>query len=134
MTAIKESSTNYQNKQVILNECPVTFTLEKMGGRWKPLILYQLQQGVLRYGQLKKSIPGITEKMLVQHLRELEADGLIVRDVKPVVPPHVEYSLTQTGKTLTPILNAMAQWGLSNQAEPQCQPQPQCQLQPQCLA
>jgi DNA-binding HxlR family transcriptional regulator len=120
MTAIKESSTNYQNKQVILNECPVTFTLEKMGGRWKPLILYQLQQGILRYGQLKKSIPGITEKMLVQHLRGLEADGLIIRDVKPVVPPHVEYSLTQTGKTLTPILNAMAQWGLSNQAQPQC--------------
>jgi DNA-binding HxlR family transcriptional regulator len=115
MTAIKESSTNYQNKQAILNECPVTFTLEKMGGRWKPLILYQLQQGVLRYGQLKKTIPAITEKMLVQHLRELEADGLIVRDVKPVVPPHVEYSLTQTGKTLTPILNAMALWGLSNQ-------------------
>jgi DNA-binding HxlR family transcriptional regulator len=120
MTAIKESSTNYQNKQVILNECPVTFTLEKMGGRWKPLILYQLQQGVLRYGQLKKSIPGITEKMLVQHLRELEADGLIVRDVKPVVPPHVEYSLTQSGKTLTPILNAMAEWGLNNQEHPRC--------------
>jgi DNA-binding HxlR family transcriptional regulator len=125
MTAIKESSTNYQNKQVILNECPVTFTLEKMGGRWKPLILYQLQQGVLRYGQLKKSIPGITEKMLVQHLRELEADGLILRDVKPVVPPHVEYSLTQSGETLTPILNAMAEWGLTNQEQPQCQPQPQ---------
>jgi DNA-binding HxlR family transcriptional regulator len=120
MTAIKESSTNYQNKQVILNECPVTFTLEKMGGRWKPLILFQLQQGVLRYGQVKKGIPGITEKMLVQHLRELEADGLIVRDVKPVVPPHVEYSLTKTGKTLTPILNAMAQWGLNNQAQPLC--------------
>jgi DNA-binding HxlR family transcriptional regulator len=120
MTAIKESSTNYQNKQVILNECPVTFTLEKMGGRWKPLILYQLQQGVLRYGQLKKSIPGITEKMLVQHLRELEADGLIVRDVKPIVPPHVEYSLTQSGKTLTPILNAMAEWGLNNQEQPRC--------------
>jgi DNA-binding HxlR family transcriptional regulator len=124
MTAVKESSTNYQNKQVILNECPVTFTLEKMGGRWKPLLLYQLQQGILRYGQLKKSIPGITEKMLVQHLRELEADGLIIRDVKPVVPPHVEYSLTQTGKTLTPILNAMAQWGLINQAQPQCPEQP----------
>ena len=126
MTAIKESSTNYQNKQVIQNECPVTFTLEKMGGRWKPLILYQLQQGVLRYGQVKKGIPGITEKMLVQHLRELEADGLIIRDVKPVVPPHVEYSLTQSGATLTPILNAMAQWGLTNQAQPRCQPQPRC--------
>lgn len=83
----------------------------------------------MRYGQLKKGISGITEKMLVQHLRELEADGLIVRDVKPVVPPHVEYSLTPSGKTLTPILNAMAQWGLTNQAQPQCN-----QAQPQFLA
>ncbi|HEY4110711.1 winged helix-turn-helix transcriptional regulator [Puia sp.] len=59
-------------------------------------------------------MPGITEKMLIQHLRELEADGLIVRDVKPVVPPHVEYRMSANGITLTPILNAMAQWGLAN--------------------
>jgi DNA-binding HxlR family transcriptional regulator len=68
-------------------------------------------QGTLRYAQLKKAIPGITEKMLIQHLRELEADDLIRRDVKPVVPPHVEYSLTQTGQSLNSILNEMAEWG-----------------------
>lgn len=112
MTAIKESSTNQQNKQIVQGACPVTYTLEKIGGRWKPLIIYQLGGGVKRYGQLKKAIPGITEKMLIQHLRELEADNLIVRDVKPVVPPHVEYSLSETGMTLTPILHAMAEWGL----------------------
>ena len=112
MTAIKHSSTIQQNKQFVQNTCPVTFTLEKMGGRWKPLILYNLQNGALRYGQLKKSIPAITEKMLVQHLRELETDNLVKRDVKPVVPPHVEYSLTASGETLAPILGAMAKWGL----------------------
>ena len=118
MAAIKESSTNQQNKHLISNQCPVTVTLEKIGGRWKPLILFNLQQGTLRYGQLKKCIPGITEKMLVQHLRELEADRLVCRDVKPVVPPHVEYSLTASGKTLGPILNAMAEWGIQNQTIP----------------
>jgi len=113
MTAIKESSTQQLNKQLARNACPVTFTLEKIGGRWKPLILYQLMDGTKRYGQIKKAVPGITEKMLIQHLRELESDGLIIRDVKPVVPPHVEYRLSEDGVTLTPILTAMAEWGLA---------------------
>jgi DNA-binding HxlR family transcriptional regulator len=117
MAAIKESSTNQQNKQIVRNVCPVTYTLEKIGGRWKPLILYQLMHGARRYGQLKKAIPGITEKMLIQHLRELETDKLIVRDAKPVVPPHVEYSLSKDGSTLTPILNAMAEWGMERRGE-----------------
>jgi DNA-binding HxlR family transcriptional regulator len=112
MTAIKESSTNQQNKQIVQGECPVTYTLEKIGGRWKPLILYQLQEAARRYGQLRKAIPGISEKMLIQHLRELEADKLIVRDVKPVVPPHVEYRLSEEGVTLLPVLQAMAEWGM----------------------
>jgi DNA-binding HxlR family transcriptional regulator len=116
MTAIKENSTIQQNKRIMQDKCPVTFTMEKIGGRWKPVILYHLQAGPLRYGQLKKSIPDITEKMLVQHLRELEADQLVYRDIKPVVPPHVEYSLTVTGKSLGPILNALASWGLNNRS------------------
>jgi DNA-binding HxlR family transcriptional regulator len=113
MAAIKENSTQQLNKQNALNSCPVTFTLEKIGGRWKPLILYQLMGGIKRYGEIRKAIPGITEKMLIQHLRALEADGLVNRDVKPVVPPHVEYGLSEEGLTLTPILNAMAHWGLA---------------------
>jgi DNA-binding HxlR family transcriptional regulator len=111
MATIKENSTNQENKQAILNFCPVTVTLSKIGGRWKPLIIYNLQQGMLRYAQLKKAIPGITEKMLIQHLRELEADNLVKRDVKPVVPPHVEYSLTKIGQSLSPLLKEMARWG-----------------------
>jgi DNA-binding HxlR family transcriptional regulator len=110
--AVKESSTNQQNRRIINNQCPVTFTLEQIGGRWKPLILYNLREATLRYAQLKKTIPPITEKMLIQHLRELEADGLIKRDVKPVVPPHVEYSLTKKGESLGVLLNEMVKWGL----------------------
>jgi len=110
MTAIKISSTNQMNKRVIVTECPVTFTLYKIGGRWKPLIINQLLYGVKRYGELKKAIPAITEKMLIQTLKELEADDIIIRKAKPVVPPHVEYSLTSCGKDLAPILMSMTNW------------------------
>jgi len=113
MAAIKENSTNQGNKQLMYENCPVTFTLERIGGRWKPIILFKLRT-TLRYGQLRKSIHGITEKMLIQQLRELEADGLVSRETKPVVPPHVEYSLTALGESLAPILDEMAKWGLRN--------------------
>lgn len=114
MYITKETSTNQMNKKEALSRCPVTFTLDKIGGRWKVLILYHLSQGELRYGELKRAIPAISEKMLIQQLKELEADRLVVREVKTVVPPNVTYSLTETGKTLTPVLNAMAQWGLTH--------------------
>jgi DNA-binding HxlR family transcriptional regulator len=110
MTPIKESSTNQLNKRAIQVRCPVTFTLNKIGGRWKSLILYHLLSGTKRYGELKKSIPNITEKMLIQQLRQLEADQLIERKVMPVLPPHVEYSLTDAGNALAPILDAMCKW------------------------
>jgi DNA-binding HxlR family transcriptional regulator len=112
--AVKESSTNYSNKIKIFTTCPVTFTLSKIGGRWKPIILYHLLGGGKRYSEIKKNIPHITEKMLIQHLRELEADKLIKRKALEVIPPHVEYSLTKTGSELKPILNAMLEWGLKN--------------------
>ena len=112
MYTAKESSTNMQNKQMLLNKCPVTYTLERIGGRWKALILYHLSSKALRYGELKRSLPTITEKMLIQQLKELEADKLLLRDVKPVVPPHVTYSLTDAGMALKPVLQAMATWGL----------------------
>ena len=122
MTAIKESSTNQLNRTTALTDCPVTYTLHKIGGRWKVLIIHQLVNGPLRYGELKKAIPAITEKMLIQHLKELETDNLVCRTVKPVVPPHVTYSLTAAGNSLSPVLNAMAMWGLtySKQLEQQC--------------
>ena len=112
MYTAKESSTNMQNKQMLLDKCPVTYTLERIGGRWKALILYHLSNKALRYGELKRALPTITEKMLIQQLKELEADKLLLRDVKPLVPPHVTYSLTDAGMALKPVLQAMAKWGL----------------------
>ena len=114
MTAIKKSSTNQSNKRTIVTQCPVTFTLHKIGTRWKPLIINSLLTGTKRYGELKKAIPAITEKMLIQNLKELEADELIVREAKPVVPPHVEYRLSKSGEELRPILLAMKTWALNH--------------------
>ncbi|MBC7485217.1 MAG: helix-turn-helix transcriptional regulator [Cytophagaceae bacterium] len=110
MTAIKLSSTNQLNKEQSLTSCPVTFTLSRIGGRWKPLIIFQLMSGTKRYSELKRAISNISEKMLIQHLKELEADKLVLRKAMPVVPPHVEYSLTDQGKEITPILGAMCTW------------------------
>jgi len=112
MTAIKASSTNQINKRVIVTKCPITFTLHKIGGRWKPLIINCLLTGTKRYGEIRKAIPGITEKMLIQNLKELEADELIIREAKPVVPPHVEYSLSECGEELRPVLLSMKEWAL----------------------
>jgi DNA-binding HxlR family transcriptional regulator len=110
MAAVKTSSTNYLNKKQIQTQCPVTFTLDKIGGRWKTIIIYHLLSGKKRYGELKKLIPSITEKMLIQQLRQLEADNMIERTVMPVVPPHVEYNLSKAGNELAPILEAMCKW------------------------
>jgi DNA-binding HxlR family transcriptional regulator len=115
--AIKPSSTNQFNKYGILTKCPITYTLNKIGGRWKPLILYQLMENKKRYSELKKELPSITEKMLAQHLRELEQDRLIVREVLSVIPPHVEYSLSKSGKEMQIVLEAMAKWGLKNRGK-----------------
>jgi DNA-binding HxlR family transcriptional regulator len=110
MTPIKESSTNNLNRQRNYTECPVTYTIDRIGGRWKALIIYNLLGEKKRYGELKKLMSGITEKMLIQQLRQLELDQLIERKVKPVVPPHVEYKLTKVGRELAPIMEAMAKW------------------------
>ena len=91
--------------------CPVGATLELIGGKYKALILWHLSEEDLRFSQLRKVIHGATPKMLTQQLRELEADALIHREVFPVVPPKVVYSLTDLGKSLMPILIAMRDWG-----------------------
>jgi len=93
---------------------PVEITLDLIGGKWKVLILWHLLENILRFSQLKRKIPKITQKMLTQQLRELESDGLIERKVYAQVPPKVEYSLTKSGKSFLPILKAMHKWGESN--------------------
>ena len=91
--------------------CPVAATLELIGGKYKALILWHLAEKKLRFSELRKVITGATPKMLTQQLRELEAHNLIHREVFAVVPPKVEYSLTELGKSLMPILVSMRDWG-----------------------
>lgn len=91
--------------------CPMEATLSLIGGKYKALIMWRLTDKTLRFSQIQRLIPQATPKMLTQQLRELETDSLIVRKVYPVVPPKTEYSLSEKGKTLVPILNAMCDWG-----------------------
>ncbi|PLR79272.1 HxlR family transcriptional regulator [Bacillus sp. V3-13] len=92
--------------------CEKELTLSVIGGKWKMLILWHLgKEGTKRFGELKALIPGITQRMLVNQLRELEEDLIVNRKVYPIVPPKVEYSLTEEGRSLMPILDSMYQWG-----------------------
>ena len=91
--------------------CPVEATLDLIGGKYKALILWHLAEKKLRFSELRKCVSTATPKMLTQQLRELESSNLIHREVYPVVPPKVEYSLTETGRSLLPILMAMRDWG-----------------------
>ena len=107
-----------------MDNCPVEATLDLIGGKYKALILWHLSDGVLRFSELRSRIPKATPKMLTQQLRELETQALIHREVYPVIPPKVEYSLTETGRSLMPILMAMRDWGAdylrSKDQEPCC--------------
>ena len=94
--------------------CPAENTLGVIGGKWKLLILHELLAGVNRFGELRRRLSGISEKMLAQHLRELESDGIIARKIYPEVPPRVEYSLTASGQTLKPIIDGLHEWGLEH--------------------
>lgn len=93
------------------DSCPVAATLELIGGKYKALILWHLSEGKLRFSELQKLVGGATPKMLTQQLRELETHKLIHREVFPIIPPRVEYSLTELGASLMPILMAMRDWG-----------------------
>lgn len=91
--------------------CPVEGTVDVIGGKWKSVIIYHLLDGKKRFNELKKLNGGITQRMLTLQLRELERDGIVHREVYPVVPPKVEYSLTDFGKSLEPIIQLMFDWG-----------------------
>jgi DNA-binding HxlR family transcriptional regulator len=91
---------------------PVEFAMARLGGTWKMPILWRLQNRVYRYSELKKSIPHISDKMLTSQLRELEADGFVHREVYPVVPPKVEYSITEKGRTAIPVIATIREYGL----------------------
>lgn len=94
-----------------LYDCPVEITLDVIGGKWKSVILYHLIDGTKRFGELKRLYPKISQRILTLQLRELESDQIIKRTVYPEVPPKVEYSLTEFGKTLTPLVKELKSWG-----------------------
>ncbi|NYT28330.1 winged helix-turn-helix transcriptional regulator [Candidatus Thiodubiliella endoseptemdiera] len=97
--------------------CPVELTLSLIGGKWKGVILYHLIDGKKRFGELKKIMPNITQRMLTKQLRELESDGLIHRKVYKVVPPKVEYSFTEQGESLKNTILSLEKWGKSYQKQ-----------------
>lgn len=97
-------------------DCPVKLTAEVIGGKWKPLILFYLEDNTRRFSELQRLIPGTTKKMLTKHLRELERDEVIRRKVFAQVPPRVQYSLTRHGQSLRPILRLMSAWGKRHRA------------------
>ena len=94
--------------------CPVTATLQLIGGRWKTIILYTLTAGTRRFGEIGVRIPDISRKVLTEQLKELEADGLILREQFKEIPPRVEYSLTDLGKSLSSVIRELEIWGTEN--------------------
>ena len=97
--------------------CPVEASLSIIGGKYKAIILWHLMSGTLRYSELRHLLPQATPKMLTQQLRELEKDAVIHREVYPVVPPKTEYSLTEYGQSLSPIIQSMCDWGSQHMSE-----------------
>nr|MBI1232477.1 transcriptional regulator [Cytophagales bacterium] len=116
-----ENTTNIDNQEIkndkiiVFDEysCPVTATMKVLGGKWKAILINAIYHtSPARFGELKRSVKGITQSMLTQQLRELEEDGLISRKIYAEIPPRVEYTLTELGLTLSPIMQSMANWGL----------------------
>lgn len=100
-------------------DCPVATTINLIGNKWKLLIIRDLLGGTKRFGELRKSLTGISQRVLTENLRDLEKDGLVNRKVYAEVPPKVEYSLNETGLSLSPIINAMAEWGTNYKKDTQ---------------
>lgn len=115
-----KNNTNIENQvdkieeKIVFDEytCPITATMKVLGGKWKPILINAIYfTAPARFGELKRSVVGITQSMLTQQLRELEEDGIISRKIYAEIPPRVEYTLTEFGLTLSPILQSMAKWG-----------------------
>lgn len=107
-------------KKSELPECPIATTVQLIGNKWKLLILRNLRMRPWRFNELQKSLTGISQKVLTENLRAMEADGIIVRTVYAEVPPRVEYSLSELGETMRPILDAMEKWGNDYKASLEC--------------
>jgi DNA-binding HxlR family transcriptional regulator len=115
MSKIKENSTNFENKQTLVAECTEVYAANLIGGQWTLAICCYLIGGKLRFGQLRKRLPNITERMLTLQLRKLEENKLVKRTVFAEVPPRVEYELTAIGQELAPVIKQLAEWGEKHQ-------------------
>jgi DNA-binding HxlR family transcriptional regulator len=111
MSKIKETSTNFANKTALADECPEVYAANIIGGQWSLVICSWLMNGKLRFGELKRLLPNITERMLTLQLRKLEAKKIVKRTVYAEVPPRVEYELTHIGYELKPIIKQLEKWG-----------------------
>ena len=100
--------------------CAVETTLDLIDGKWKGVILFHLQNGTQRFGELRRRMPGITQRMLTKQLRALEDDGLIIRKVYAEVPPRVEYRLSEVGESLRPVIDILKRWGETHQERTSC--------------
>ncbi|MEJ5053992.1 winged helix-turn-helix transcriptional regulator [Sphingobacterium sp. MYb382] len=109
--AVKQTSTNQENKKFLSENCPEIFAIQLISGQWILAICCVLLEGKLRFGQLRESLPNVTERMLTLHLKQLEANGLVNRIVYPEVPLRVEYELTENGKKLQPVIKELEKWG-----------------------
>lgn len=105
-------TSKWKDAKTCVAGCPVEATLNLIDGKWKGVILYHLQGGTQRFGELKRRMPGVTQRMLTKQLRALEDDGLVVRKVYPEVPPRVEYRLSELGEGLRPVIEALRVWGV----------------------
>ena len=103
-----------KQRHAVYAQCPVEATLDVIGGKWKGIILFLLTDGKMRFSDLQRRLEKVTQRTLTNQLRQLEKDGLISREVFPVVPPRVEYELTELGRSLLPVLLEMKQWGEAN--------------------
>ena len=111
MSKIKETSTNFANKQALADECPEVYAANTIGGQWALVICSWLMNGKLRFGELKKLLPNITERMLTLQLRKLEANKNVQRTVYAEIPPRVEFELTPIGYELKPVIQQLERWG-----------------------
>lgn len=125
MAKRKITSTNNINRETLANFCGMNYAIDILGGRWKLTILYKLGKRAMRFSELKKIIPGITDRMLTLHLRELEKDGLIERTVYAEVPPRVEYRLSESAMSLIPIWQELEHWGIAHKERTLNIPEPQ---------
>lgn len=126
MSKIKETSTNYANKQALADECLEVYAANIIGGQWALVICSWLMNGKLRFGELKKHLPNITERMLTLQLRKLEADKIVKRTIYAEVPPRVEYELTPIGYELRSIINELEKWGIKHKTLVELKPPHLC--------